>query len=384
MECIKSPILEWPAKDKNYFEEVKEKINIADISLDVTKNEAFMVLSNLWLYQDPVPKVSKKIEVSRFMAFHGRESLEKECCIVDDPTCTRPGVSDELFGWDPAGGLDYIEWNPFKAIVCEVCHMDVDEHLVLICDNCDRGYHMYCVRPVIVSVPEGDWLCSECIKSNVSSFHDILNKLDNDSIQVSNFLDFPFDQPEKFCIMHKKELEMFASRKCSSKRAALFSPSRTKSSTKVGCRLFFSRNVDKNSWLLPLPLSDEKLFPRSLTTIVAAMKYCGMTRYSDELVYAADVNETMNDVRLDNIGPLSQKNLEIYKQYKENIRMGAFPPIRIVYDDKIGLTVEALAVIPMHTIITEYVGEGELLGYLCTLYLLSAISAHHLCHSPFD
>ena len=156
-------------------------------------------------------------------------------------------------------------------------------------------------------------MCSECIKSNVSSFHDVLNKLDNDSVQVSIFFDFPFDQPEKFCIMHKKELEMFASRKCSSKCAALFGLSRNKSSTKVGSGLLFSRNVDKNSWFLPLPLSDETLFPFSLTTIVAAMKYCGMTRYSDELVYAADVNETMNDVRLDNIGPLSQQNLEIYK-----------------------------------------------------------------------
>ena len=37
--------------------------------------------------------------------------------------------------------------------------------------------------------------------------------------------------------------------------------------------------------------------------------------------------------------------------------MGAFSPIRIAYDDKVGLTVDALAVIPMHTIITEYIGE---------------------------
>ena len=125
--------------------------------------------------------------------------------------------------------------------------MDVDGHLVLICDKCDRGYRMYCVCPVLVSVPEGDWLCSECIKINISSFHNILNKLDNDSIQVSNFLDFPFDQPVNFCVMHKKELEMFASRKCSSKRVALFGPSRTKSSTKLGSGLFFPRNVDKNS-----------------------------------------------------------------------------------------------------------------------------------------
>ena len=78
----------------------------------------------------------------RVLAFDSNDQLKNhhilkchKCYIVDDPTCTRPSVSDEFSVWDPAGGLGYIEWNPFNAIVCEVCHMDVDEHLVLICVN---------------------------------------------------------------------------------------------------------------------------------------------------------------------------------------------------------------------------------------------------------
>ena len=35
---------------------------------------------------------------------------------------------------------------------------------------------------------------------------------------------------------------------------------------------------------------------------------------------------------------------------------GAFPPIKIVYDEKVGFTVEALAKMPWHILIAEYIG----------------------------
>ena len=33
---------------------------------------------------------------------------------------------------------------------------------MLLCDECDGGFHIYCLRPPLRAVPEGDWVCQRC------------------------------------------------------------------------------------------------------------------------------------------------------------------------------------------------------------------------------
>jgi bromodomain adjacent to zinc finger domain protein 1A len=33
---------------------------------------------------------------------------------------------------------------------------------MLLCDGCDRGHHMYCLKPKLKAVPTGNWYCNEC------------------------------------------------------------------------------------------------------------------------------------------------------------------------------------------------------------------------------
>uniref|UniRef100_A0A8C3JJV5 Bromodomain adjacent to zinc finger domain 2A n=1 Tax=Calidris pygmaea TaxID=425635 RepID=A0A8C3JJV5_9CHAR len=56
-----------------------------------------------------------------------------------------------------------IAWEKsVNRVTCLVCRRgDDDEHL-LLCDGCDRGCHLYCHRPKMTEVPEGDWFCSVC------------------------------------------------------------------------------------------------------------------------------------------------------------------------------------------------------------------------------
>jgi len=42
---------------------------------------------------------------------------------------------------------------------CAICG---DGGNLLICDGCEGEYHMECLRPVLKSVPEGQWNCDEC------------------------------------------------------------------------------------------------------------------------------------------------------------------------------------------------------------------------------
>ncbi|XP_069049136.1 bromodomain adjacent to zinc finger domain protein 1A [Lepisosteus oculatus] len=45
---------------------------------------------------------------------------------------------------------------------CKVCRKKGDAENMILCDGCDRGHHIYCVRPKLKAVPAEDWLCPEC------------------------------------------------------------------------------------------------------------------------------------------------------------------------------------------------------------------------------
>ena len=33
---------------------------------------------------------------------------------------------------------------------------------MLLCDGCDRGHHLYCLKPKLKKIPDDDWYCTEC------------------------------------------------------------------------------------------------------------------------------------------------------------------------------------------------------------------------------
>lgn len=54
--------------------------------------------------------------------------------------------------------------------ICEQCHSGAHEQLMLLCDRCDRGWHLYCLSPPLSTVPVGNWYCLECLGSESESF----------------------------------------------------------------------------------------------------------------------------------------------------------------------------------------------------------------------
>ncbi|KAG1675364.1 Bromodomain adjacent to zinc finger domain protein 2B [Nymphon striatum] len=57
-----------------------------------------------------------------------------------------------------------VAWD--KSIMkasCQFCHSGDNEGMLLLCDNCDKGYHTYCFKPEMDKIPEGDWFCYECL-----------------------------------------------------------------------------------------------------------------------------------------------------------------------------------------------------------------------------
>lgn len=55
-----------------------------------------------------------------------------------------------------------LEREDYTDIGCEQCGSGDRADELLLCDKCDRGFHMSCVRPIVVRVPIGSWFCPSC------------------------------------------------------------------------------------------------------------------------------------------------------------------------------------------------------------------------------
>ncbi|XP_048388394.2 remodeling and spacing factor 1 isoform X1 [Stegostoma tigrinum] len=45
---------------------------------------------------------------------------------------------------------------------CKKCGLSNHPELILLCDSCDSGYHTACLRPPLMTIPDGEWFCPPC------------------------------------------------------------------------------------------------------------------------------------------------------------------------------------------------------------------------------
>lgn len=55
-------------------------------------------------------------------------------------------------------------WQCIECKYCSICGTSDNDDQLLFCDDCDRGYHMYCLAPPLTTPPEGLWSCNICNK----------------------------------------------------------------------------------------------------------------------------------------------------------------------------------------------------------------------------
>ncbi|KAI3776794.1 hypothetical protein L1987_46584 [Smallanthus sonchifolius] len=50
----------------------------------------------------------------------------------------------------------------YNEVICAECGFGDREEQLPLCDKCDRGYHMTCLKPIVPRVPTGRWYCPNC------------------------------------------------------------------------------------------------------------------------------------------------------------------------------------------------------------------------------
>ena len=52
--------------------------------------------------------------------------------------------------------------NQYHMLCC-CLNVNLTTHrMMLLCDGCDDGWHLYCLPDPLAEVPEEDWFCMEC------------------------------------------------------------------------------------------------------------------------------------------------------------------------------------------------------------------------------
>lgn len=70
---------------------------------------------------------------------------------------------------------------------CEICSRTDREDCMLLCDSCDKGFHMDCLDPPILQIPAGNWYCDHCFGSESETDDDDteeLEDLNNDRAEI--------------------------------------------------------------------------------------------------------------------------------------------------------------------------------------------------------
>lgn len=87
-----------------------------------------------------------------------------ERCRTFAPPVRRPSTSHRSTPHDQDTSMDN------GGDICEICGSDEDDPNILLCDSCDKGFHLQCLTPPLLAVPEGNWYCDTCIVSTGNEF----------------------------------------------------------------------------------------------------------------------------------------------------------------------------------------------------------------------
>lgn len=224
------------------------------------------------------------------------------------------------------------EADDYSETRCEKCGSGQHPAELLLCDKCDCGFHLFCLRPILVAVPEGRWFCPSC--SN--------NK---------NPTDFP--------LVQTKIVDFFRIQR-SSQPAEKFSPDSRKKRRRTS-GLVMSKKRRK---LLPfIPTEDPVRRLEQMASLATALNATG-TEFSNELTYIPSMaprSANCAALERDGMQVMSKDDTETLNLCKNMMERGEWPPLMVVFDPREGFTVEADRCIRDLTIITEYVGDVDFL-----------------------
>ncbi|KAM1054901.1 hypothetical protein ACFX15_002105 [Malus domestica] len=232
---------------------------------------------------------------------------------------------------------DYVSASDSESdedVSCEECGSGDSPAELLLCDgrSCNRGYHMFCLRPILAQVPKGKWFGPCCSNDKKPKSFPLHQTKISDFFRIQRFA----ESPQKI------------NQDCRKRRRRASS-------------LVVSKKKRK---LLPfIPTKDCTRRMQQMASLATALMATG-TEFSNELTYIPGMAPrwaNCADLEREGMQVMSKEDTETLNLCKSMMERGECPPLMVVFDPKEGFTVEADKHIRDLTIITEYVGDVDYL-----------------------
>uniref|UniRef100_UPI0009B324AC tyrosine-protein kinase BAZ1B n=1 Tax=Monopterus albus TaxID=43700 RepID=UPI0009B324AC len=69
------------------------------------------------------------------------------------------GMLDACIKWDMSA----------ENARCKVCRRKGDDEKLILCDECNKAFHLFCLRPALYRIPAGEWLCRKSSSVNTKT-----------------------------------------------------------------------------------------------------------------------------------------------------------------------------------------------------------------------
>ncbi|KAJ7945269.1 Histone-lysine N-methyltransferase ATXR6 [Quillaja saponaria] len=225
-----------------------------------------------------------------------------------------------------------VERADYNDVNCEQCGSGDRDDELLLCDKCDRGFHMKCIRPIVVRIPIGSWLCPNCSgERRVRS------------------------------LSQKKIIDFFRIQKCTDEKDKFSSPQDPRKRRKRSAPLLLQKRRRR---LLPfIPIEDPSQRLKQMGFLASALTALHM-EFSDDLTYLSGMApRSANQAKFEDGGMqvLSKEDTETLEHCRAMCKRGECPPLIVVFDACEGFTVEADGPIKDMMFIAEYTGDVDYL-----------------------
>ncbi|KAM1052437.1 hypothetical protein ACFX13_000025 [Malus domestica] len=225
-----------------------------------------------------------------------------------------------------------VERGDYGDVTCEHCGSGDRSDELLLCDKCDRGFHMKCLRPIVAIVPIGSWLCPACSgHRRVRSFS------------------------------QKKIVDFFRIQKCSDRypKDECASPQDARKRRRRSGSLVLQKRRRR---ILPFVSSEDPAQRlKQMGSLASALTALHM-EFSDDLAYMPGMApRSANQSKFEDGGMqiLSKEDTETLELCRTMCKRGECPPLKVAFDSHEGFTVEADEQMKDMTFIAEYTGDVD-------------------------
>eukprot|EP00941_MAST-03F_sp_MAST-3F-sp1_P002930 g2930.t1 len=304
-----------------------------------------------------------------------------------------------------AGGINLGELA-FGGIVCKICGQgendDKHDDKILLCDTCDKGFHMFCLRPILVNIPKGSWHCDACKLKNPNLCNEKTGSEDAKFLKAQlNFLGCsrcdsgdsshsssssssssvlatnnsvitttPKPMTTSSSLAHVPSIHSVLNSNLNFQNLLNFfnfdSIDQRILSKKDIRRLLLRRSNASNAkacvtdsrknFRIAVPSQTLGRRCRQMAAIASALSAKEM-KWSNQLKYKSPTEALCNIASIQNIQKMDKTNLRIVELFNNLCNKGQFPPLLVRFHPEQGFVVEADDIIEDRSIICEYVGN---------------------------